>query len=258
MLKTVDSNSNKKDFISNTNLNSFTLTELLFVVSIIFILFALSFPALKGIRETAKGAVCISNLRQISIGMSAYAQNNNGYVMPPMQLDSKGKYGSWGYVSWKYFDSGKFLSKTNDDTAKSIRANVFSCPKTRAARITKDPKINIEEKNYIPSVLYEEDGGWGYSYGISSTVQANIYGMKTLYQNQEFFAINPSNLKHPAETAFVLESDVYRTANLFYLSKHGMIPHHGGMHVLYYDYHVTHLKYDELPYSITDPFWSGL
>ncbi len=58
--------------------SSFTLTELLVVVTIIAILISLLMPALKRARETANSAVCASNLRQIGIALFAYARDNNG------------------------------------------------------------------------------------------------------------------------------------------------------------------------------------
>ncbi len=47
---------------------SFTLIELLVVIAIISILMAILLPALKGARDAAKGAICISNLKQFSLG----------------------------------------------------------------------------------------------------------------------------------------------------------------------------------------------
>ena len=57
----------------------FTLVELLVVVAIIATLIALLLPTLARAKYVAKETACMSNLREIGIGLTAYAVDNSGW-----------------------------------------------------------------------------------------------------------------------------------------------------------------------------------
>lgn len=61
---------------------SFTLIELLVVVAIIAVLVALLLPALQRVRDQARMTVCATQLKQIGIGLTQYADENGG-AFPP-------------------------------------------------------------------------------------------------------------------------------------------------------------------------------
>jgi prepilin-type N-terminal cleavage/methylation domain-containing protein/prepilin-type processing-associated H-X9-DG protein len=70
----------------NSKINrAFTLIELLTVLAVIATLAALAFPAYQRSVAGGKAAACISNLRQIGVGLNAYLQDHE-MIMPALKI----------------------------------------------------------------------------------------------------------------------------------------------------------------------------
>jgi prepilin-type N-terminal cleavage/methylation domain-containing protein len=68
-----------EDSTSHNSRSAFTLVELLVVITIIVVLLALLAPALDSAVQSAQTAVCLSNLHNVGIAISAYHTDHKSY-----------------------------------------------------------------------------------------------------------------------------------------------------------------------------------
>ena len=66
-------------YTNMTKNRAFTLIELLVVIAIIAILAAILFPVFAQARESARAISCLSNMRNLGLGLKMYVQDNDEY-----------------------------------------------------------------------------------------------------------------------------------------------------------------------------------
>jgi prepilin-type N-terminal cleavage/methylation domain-containing protein len=94
--------------------SGFTLIELLVVLAVISVLAGLMFPVLGKAREAGRGTACLSNLRQIGIGLQLYVQDNQNRL--PVMRD-------------RSLTTTNELPFPEEVLAQSVgNTNVFRCP----------------------------------------------------------------------------------------------------------------------------------
>ena len=112
---------------------AFTLIELLVVIAVVALLAAFLFPVFSRVRERARQTQCLSNLRQLGLATSQYAQDSDDHY--PYGGDP----GDLNTDSWQDSEKGKYWPaiqsmKANHQTLPNVMAgyvkdrNLWRCP----------------------------------------------------------------------------------------------------------------------------------
>ena len=115
--------------------NKFTLIELLVVIAIIAILAAMLLPALGKVKETSKTSNCLSNLKQVMLAGTMYANDTGGYLPPDRYI----KAGEIGGTHW---------SDTLAEYKYITRGNSLVCPSILPYKGSSDPLTWSHDKTY--------------------------------------------------------------------------------------------------------------
>lgn len=117
----------------------FTFIELLIVIGIIAILAAILFPVFAKAREKARQSSCLSNLKQIGVGLAHYASDFDG-AMPPMPLVSPSQVNTRSAVVWQ------MLNDRGD-----VRYPCFACPsdpRTKGLAMIASPSYALRDEAF--------------------------------------------------------------------------------------------------------------
>ena len=124
----------------------FTLIELLFVIAIIAILAAILFPVFAQAREKARQTACLSNLKQVGLAATMYAQDYDE-TFPNTEfggnIDDAHEY-YWGDMLYPYTKNWQILQCSSADQKITFKTGVTT---------------------------YSQQ--WAYNYGINDIIAAN-------------------------------------------------------------------------------------
>jgi prepilin-type N-terminal cleavage/methylation domain-containing protein/prepilin-type processing-associated H-X9-DG protein len=168
----------------------FTLVELLTVIAIIGILAAILIPVVGSVRKSAQTSACSTNLRQVSLGVILYAQDNRNTL--PSARDSSGNWlGIYRGIrdpataaAVSFSDSGTQLSNfIGRYLATERQANIWLCPGNEAVQLA-TTKNGASPNNRMSYLLNNRGQGFAIN---SQTSPGNFFGYdniapKTLLQ----------------------------------------------------------------------------
>jgi len=128
------------------NRAAFTLIELLVVIAIISIIAAILFPAFASAREKARRTMCLSNQRQIGLGIMQYVEDND----EAMPNASHGAIGAGSTGVWMPYNTYPASATGSPPVAHDFNitgsgiypyiknAQVFTCPDDSQGQVTGD------------------------------------------------------------------------------------------------------------------------
>jgi prepilin-type N-terminal cleavage/methylation domain-containing protein len=154
-----------KSYVGAKERSGFTLIELLVVIAIIAVLASLLLPALSKAKANAQSAYCINNQKQLLLGWTLYADDNNERLVGNISLRRVNQPGSW------------VLGNTKQDrTASNIMAGLmfphassvgsYHCPADRS--LVSGEKSLLRFRSYtlngwINTIQHDEGAGAGFT-----------------------------------------------------------------------------------------------
>jgi len=126
---------------------AFTLIELLVVIAVIAILAALLLPALSAARQRAWTIACNSNLRQIGLGMTIYADDADGFYPE-----------SGGVIPWGQTDPHTHAASWMEQIlAYTSNTNLYQCPANQLQPLAAQSSFNYFNGARAAYILVNDD-----------------------------------------------------------------------------------------------------
>ncbi len=228
---------------------AFSLIELLVVVVIIAVLAAMGMPAYQNARASTRRVECQQNLKQIYTALVSYAGENNNMLPPTYVSTGNGNDGqeqAWGYLIWPYVYGSRSNWKYPENCLQMgtpvysiCMRNVFRCPAT---------KQKVVPVPGVPAASVKAR----YSYGLNCDPARPPGATSSV-------ALPIPLLSVPASTttAMIMETSFPVGNRYGYFEAYGLIPHMGGVNVLYFDGHCEGLTLAQVPNDQSNLFWMG-
>ena len=164
----------------------FTLIELLVVIAIIAILAAILFPVFARAREKARQTSCLSNLKQLGLGLQMYAQDYDETACPTYYFVG----GSWtDEYAWDFH------------IVDNVAGDGLLAPYTKSGQINRCPSFNVSSD----ATSSREYTGYAYNASYIGGDSSNDGVTYTITPTQL------AKIQNPSETVLFAESAIWST-----------------------------------------------
>ncbi len=106
----------------------FTLIELLVVIAIIAILAAILFPVFQSVRENARRTTCVSNEKQMGLGITQYTQDADEAFPRGQYYDAASNPLNWQNAIYPYIKNGASSTGTGGVVSYNGLGGIWACP----------------------------------------------------------------------------------------------------------------------------------
>ena len=231
----------------------FTLIELLVVIAIIAILAAILFPVFAKAREKAKAASCMSNLKQLGLGMTMYIQDYDSNY-PVCGFRTVGNMaGYWAYAIYPYVKNLKMYQCPSFVHYYSRFWGTLNNPSRWPAPNQWDASMPVWDTGYSYNPVFSGDGSdWGLFDGQAYRGDP---------ASGVWLTLNESQIEFPAEMWMLCDAmsqGKYLISNITDLIRRGW-GHNDGANFCHADGHVKWYSRGTIEgggnYGYADPQW---
>lgn len=257
------------------NKKTFSLVELIVVISIMTVLLSLMIKTLGSTLEKSRSLECSQHLKSQGQGVAFYSEDNS-QVLPSMNTyyeENGEKYTSNRHVAWK-FQIGNYVNghsdinyadhakRNKDDNLSYARATymhsdlisgVFECPSV-------DVFENDKGQSY-DDIHDSRKGGYGWNYRLDySTSRQDIDSVTSDLNGLYDYGVHSNRVNRPEET-FMLGDTLNRDVSLVFpqvlyhpnrMGKKLYMVHNYGINTLFADMHVENMNDLDIRTSRTD------